>query len=84
MEFEMIQEMDLGAPVRDVAQEAVDGTAATYANDPDIDVTEHLRQQLRSRGLKATEASLDEIAEQIRAGHAVELGRHDGSIGEPT
>ena len=81
----MIQEMDLGAPVLDVAQEAVDATAATYTNERDIDVTEHLRQQLRSRGLKAsTEASLGEIAEQIRAGHAVELGRHDGSIGEPT
>jgi hypothetical protein len=85
MEFEMIREGDLGAPVEDIVQEAVDATATTYTNAPDIDVQQHLREQLHSRGLRATsEAALHEIAATIRSGHAVELGEHDGSIGEPT
>ena len=50
MEFTEIHG-DLGAPVQDVAQEAVDATATRYARTPDI------------------------------AGHAVQLGRHDGSVG---
>jgi hypothetical protein len=85
MEFEIIHEGDLGAPVEDIAQEAVDAAATTYTNAPDIDVQQHLREQLHSRGLRATtEATLDEIAATIRSGHPVELGEHDGSIGEPT
>ena len=84
MEFEKIHEGDLGAPLEDVAQEAVDAASTTYTNTPDIDVQQHLREQLHSRGLRASEATLDEIAATIRSGHTVELGEHDGSIDEST
>lgn len=80
MEFETIHG-DLGARVEDVAQEAVDATATRYARSPDIHVEETLREQLHGRGLRAvSEATLEEIAAQIRSGHHVEIGEHDGSI----
>ena len=77
----MVREGDLGAPVQDVAQEAVDATATTYTRSPDIDVEQTLRDQLRGRGIRATsDADLEELAASIRAGHPVRLGEHDGSI----
>jgi hypothetical protein len=81
MEFTEIHG-DLGAPVQDVAQEAVDATATRYARTPDIDVLQTLREQLHGRGLAAvSDTELEEVAASIRAGHAVQLGRHDGSVG---
>lgn len=72
---------DLGARVEDVAQEAIDATAALYTNDPGIDVEEQLRAQLAGRGVAAAdEATLDEIAQSIRAGHSVSVGQSDGSV----
>ena len=72
---------DLGARVEDVAQEAVDATALTYANDPAIDVEEHLREQLESRGLATTDdETLTRLAQQIRGGHPVRIGEPDGSV----
>ena len=81
MDFVRTREGELGAPVTDVAQEAVDATATTYANDAGIDVEAHLRTQLESRGLRtADQAGLAALADRIRAGHASGLGRHDGSV----
>lgn len=72
---------DLGARIEDVAQEAIDATATLYTNDPDIDVEEQLRAQLAGRGVApADEATLDEIAQSIRAGHSVSVGESDGSV----
>ena len=74
-------EHDLGARIEDVAQEAIDATATLYTNDPDIDVEEQLRGQLSGRGVAAAdEATLDEIARSIRAGHSVSVGQSDGSV----
>ena len=72
---------DLAAPVEDVAQEAIDAVAATHANDAEIDVDEHLRAQLRSRGItSADQAWVQEVAQEIRAGHPVRVGLPDGSV----
>jgi len=71
---------DLGAPVEDVAQEAVDATATTYTRTPDVDVTATLREQLRGRGIDTTDATVEELATAIRSGHEVRLGKHDGSV----
>ena len=82
MEFVRTREGELGAPVEDVAQEAIDATATTYTNDAGIDVAAHLQTQLESRGLRtADEGDLAAIAAQIREGHSPHLGRHDGSLG---
>ena len=82
MEFETNDDVDLGAPVRDVVQEAIDATATRYARSPDVDVEQSLREELRSRGVRATtEGAVEEIAHAIRSGHAVALGEHDGSVG---
>ena len=71
----------LGARIEDVAQEAIDATATLYTNDPDIDVEEQLRGQLSGRGVAAAdEATLDEIARSIRAGHSESVGQSDGSV----
>ena len=81
MEFTEIHG-DLGAPVQDVAQEAVDATATRYARTPDIDVLQTLREQLHGRGLAAvSDTDLEQVAASIRAGHAVQVGEHDGSVG---
>ena len=81
MDFVLTRDDELGADPGDVAQEAVDATATTYANDSGIDVGEHLRAQLSSRGLRAArEEDLEELAGHIRSGHPVRLGRHDGSV----
>jgi hypothetical protein len=83
MNFEMDPEVngELGARVEDVAQEAIDATATTYTNDADIDVDEHLRIQLSSRGIRAVnEGWLSEIAHEIRSGHEVRVGEPDGSV----
>lgn len=85
MKFETANEFEgeLGAPIDDVAQEAIDATAVTYTNDAGIDVEEHLRAQLASRGIKTTdEESVAEIAHEIRSGHSVSVGRPDGSMDE--
>lgn len=70
---------DLGAPLEDVAQEAVDATAAAYTNDATIDVEERLGAELRSRSVRADEDALAGVAAEIRSGHRVHLGRSDGS-----
>ena len=81
MDFVLTRVEDLGARPEDVAQEAVDATATTYTNDASIDVTEHLRAQLSSRGLRAArEDELEGLAAKIRSGYHVRLGEHDGSI----
>jgi hypothetical protein len=81
MEFETIEGRDLGAPVRDVVQEAIDATATRYTRTPEIDVEETLREQLHGRGVRATdEGAVQEIAHAIRSGHEVALGEHDGSV----
>jgi hypothetical protein len=72
---------DLGAPIEDVAQEAIDATASAYTNDPGTDVEAHLRAQLSSRGIAAADdATLDELVRSIRAGHSVSVGQSDGSL----
>ncbi len=77
----MVDEGEPGAPLQDIAQEAVDATATTYTRTPEIDVEEVLRTELESRGLAAdTDATLQELATAIRSGHEVRLGWHDGSI----
>jgi hypothetical protein len=72
---------DLGAPVEDVAQEAIDAVAATYANDAHIDVEQHLRAQLSGRGITGADQEwIAEVAHEIRSGHPVRVGRPDGSV----
>jgi hypothetical protein len=71
---------ELGAPVLDVAQEAVDATAGSYASDAAIDVEDHLRAQLSSRGLRADDAVVAEVATAIRSGDQVTVGNRDGSV----
>ena len=84
MEFVLTRTDDLGAPAEDVAQEAVDATATTYTNDASIDVTEHLRSQLSSRGLRTKhEEELEGLAAKIRSGYHVRLGAQDGSMDQP-
>jgi hypothetical protein len=81
MEFETIHDHELGAPVRDVAQEAVDATAVLWSRSSGIDVEQSLRDELHSRGLRAVDdGSLRRLADDIRSGRAVRLGEHDGSI----
>ena len=83
MNFEVDRERqdELGAPVDDVAQEAIDATATAYANDAGIDVEQHLRVQLSGRGVVASDAeTIDHIGREIRAGHDVSVGRPDGSV----
>ena len=84
MEFEMSPgaTSELGARVEDVAQEAIDAVAATHAHDPDIDLEQHLHDQLSSRGVRAGEAQISEIAQAIRSGRHVEVGRPDGSVAD--
>jgi hypothetical protein len=80
MRFEVVRaDHDLGAPIEDVAREAADATANAYANDAGIDVEDHLRVQLASRGITADQATLQELGREIRSGHGVDLGRPDGS-----
>ena len=88
MKFEMASDFEgeLGAPVEDVAQEAIDATATAYANyaDADIDVEQHLRAQLSSRGIRAADEEwIAEAAHEIRSGHRVSVGRPDGSVDRP-
>lgn len=82
MRFEIVRaEGELGAPLEDVAREAADATATAYANDATIDVEEHLRAQLSSRGIAAAdEETLAELAREVRSGHAPDLGKPDGSV----
>ncbi len=83
MEFETIHDEQLGAPVLDVVQEAVDATAITHARSPGTDVAQTLREHLAGRGVRArSEATVEEIARRIRAGDEVVIGRHDGSVGQ--
>jgi hypothetical protein len=83
MRLEMNAEYDhdLGAPVHDVARQAVEAAAATYAGTADIDVDEQVRVQLSSRGIKRVdEAWVSEVARSIRAGHLASALQTDGSI----
>jgi hypothetical protein len=75
----------LGARVEDVAQEAIDATSTTYTNNADIDVEEHLRAQLSSRGLTSPDEKwVAEVASAIRSGHPVRVGESDGSVEDNT
>jgi hypothetical protein len=83
MRFEVARDNQhqLGARIEDVAQEAIDATALAYANDAAIDVDQHLRAQLSSRGIAAADTeTLAEIQRAIRAGHPSSVGRSDGSL----
>jgi hypothetical protein len=83
MRFEIVRDNldDLGARIEDVAQEAIDAVALSYANDASIDVEHHVRTQLSSRGIgPADDETLEEIARDIRAGHRPSVGRPDGSV----
>jgi uncharacterized protein (DUF1499 family) len=81
MEFETIDDHELAAPVHDVAREAVDAAATVWARSSVTDVEESLRAELRSRGLRVVDDSnLRALADDIRAGRPVRLGRHDGSV----
>lgn len=77
--MELRADQDLGAPIENVAREAADATSNAYANDSGIDVEEHLRAQLSSRGVTADAATLQELAREIRSGHGADLGQPDGS-----
>jgi hypothetical protein len=79
MEFTTVRE-DLGAPVRDVAQAAIDATATAYTRSPEVDVAAALRDHLHERGVDTTDEAIEELATAIRSGHEVRLGRHDGSV----
>ena len=84
VKFEMEPEVagELGARIEDVAQEAIDAVAATYASDADIDVEQHLRDQLSGRGIRAVNQDwISEVAQDIRSGHPVRVGEPDGSGG---
>jgi hypothetical protein len=70
----------LGAPVEDVAQEALDATTTAYANDAGIHVERHLHDQLASRGLRADDELISELANEIRSGSRVDVGRPDGTV----
>jgi hypothetical protein len=83
MRFEVVRDIDgeLGAPIEDVAQEAIDATASAYTSDAGIDVDEQLRVQLRARGIAAVDdATIGELAHRIRSGHRVSIGQPDGSV----
>ena len=85
MKFEIANDYDgeLGAPIDDVAQEAIDAAATTYTGDASVDVEQQLRAQLASRGIQAAdEESIAQIAQEIRSGHHVSVGRPDGSVEE--
>jgi hypothetical protein len=86
MRLEMNAEYDgeLGARIQDVARQALEAAAGTYAHDPDIDVEDHVRMQLSSRGIKrADEAWVAEAARSIRSGHHATVVEPDGSIDSP-
>jgi hypothetical protein len=83
MEFETTERVqgELAARIEDVVQEAVDAVTAAYISDAAIDVEDHLRTQLTARGVRPVdERWITEAAQQIRAGHEVTVGRHDGSV----
>ncbi|SFC33861.1 hypothetical protein SAMN04487968_105233 [Nocardioides terrae] len=77
----MVRDIDgeLGAPIEEVAQDAVDATAGLYTSDASLDVEEQLRIQLHARGIAAVdEASISELAHGIRSGHHVSIAGSDG------
>src|SRR3954453_17033854 len=94
MRFEVVRAIDgeLGAPIEDVAQEAIDATATAYTTDAAIDVDEQLRVQLHARGVVAGDGgrgrgvaprqreTTPRLAPRIRSGHHVPVGRPDGSM----
>ena len=72
---------ELGAPVEDVAQEAIDAVASLYTADAGIDVEQQVRDQLAGRGIAAADdGTLDRVAQAIRSGHSVTVGQSDGSV----
>ena len=82
MQFETTHDGELGAPILDVLQDAVDATAIAFARSPGIDVEQTLRENLEGRGIRArSEATVHRIADRIRSGDDVRVGRHDGSVG---
>jgi hypothetical protein len=80
-EIDPARAAELGAPVENVAQEAIDATTTAYANDAGIHVERHLQDQLASRGLRADDEELiSELAHEIRSGSRVDVGRPDGTV----
>ena len=69
-------EIRVPAPVLEDRQQPA--RAFRLGRDP-IDVEEHLRAQLSSRGVTADAATLQELAREIRSGHGADLGQPDGS-----
>jgi hypothetical protein len=80
MDFTSVRE-DLGAPVRDVAQAAIDATATAYTRSPEVDVATTLRDHLHERGVDTTDETIEELATAIRSGHEVRLAPHNGAVG---
>ena len=81
--FEMAGEFEgqAEAPMEDPVQEAIDATAMAYADDAGIDVEQHLRAQLSSRGIEAhNEEWIAETGRRIRSGHRVSMGNQDGPL----
>lgn len=67
--------------VADATQEAIDATAHAYAAAPELDVEEHLRAEIDSRGIVLDDSSwLTEAAGHIREGKPVVVGESDGSV----
>lgn len=65
----------------DATQEAIDATATVYEGDATLDVEQHLRSELASRGIEPVEdAWVARVAEQVRRGRAPVVGEHDGSV----
>jgi hypothetical protein len=82
VKFEMNPESESpgAARVEDVAQEAIDATAVKCSRDPDLDVEEELRVELRSRGINVDDQWFAEAAQSIRSGQPPAVGEHDGSV----
>ena len=67
-------------PDPDVLQEAIDATATAYTGDARIDVEQHLRRELDSRGADPRDDWVAATATEIRSGYHVSVGRPDGSV----
>ena len=74
-------EAEMGDQARAVLQEAIDATANLYASDAGVDVDEHLRRQMSSRGIDiSSDEWISETAHKIRSGHDIRVGPSDGSM----
>lgn len=77
---------ELGAPIQDIGQQAVDAVAFAYAGDAGMDVEDRVRHELSSRGLRADDAWVADAAASVRSGHSAEVddrGGPNAAIAEP-